>query len=128
MPTWTLAEIETAVRASWGADTCYATPEYLARGEGRPSRGQCGSTALVVQRLLGGDLMVADVEYDGCVEGVHYWNVLPGEGEVDLTGDQFVEGESLRNQRRVTTKRSTSSPGEKPFQVLEQRVTARLAP
>src|SRR3954453_12226257 len=128
MSTWTLSEIEAAVRSSWGPDTCFASPDYLARGSGQPSRGQCGTTALVVQQLLGGDLMVADVEYDGREEGVHYWNVTPSGVELDLTRDQFIPAESLINQRRVTTGRNSSAAGEQPFQRLRERVTAALGP
>lgn len=58
----TLLEIESALRASWGTDTAYASAAYMIRGAGKLSRGQCGTTALVVQELLGGDLMVADLE------------------------------------------------------------------
>jgi hypothetical protein len=126
MPTWTLSEIEGAVRASWGPDTFVASADYMARGSGQPSRGQCGTTALVIQDLLGGDLMVADVEYEGRVEGVHYWNVTPGGVELDLTRDQFIGAESLINQRRVTTERNPSAAGEQPFQLLRRRVTAAL--
>lgn len=126
MPTWTLSEIEAAVRSSWGPDTFFASADYMARGSGRPSRGQCGTTALVVQALLGGDLMVADVEYEGRVEGVHYWNVTPGGVELDLTRDQFTPAESLVNQRRVTRGRNSSNAGEQPFQLLQERVTAAL--
>ena len=126
MTTWTLSEIEAAVRSSWGPDTTFASADYMARGGGQPSRGQCGTTALVVQSLLGGDLMVADVEYEGRVEGVHYWNVTPGGVELDLTRDQFIAAESLTNQRRVRTERNASSAGEQPFQLLQARVTAVL--
>jgi hypothetical protein len=77
---------------------------------------------LVIQDLLGGDLMVADVEYDGRVEGLHYWNVTPGGVELDLTRDQFTPGESLVNQRLVKTERNTSSVGEESFQLLRERV------
>ncbi|WP_151082170.1 YunG family protein [Nocardioides cynanchi] len=126
MPTWTLSEIEAAVRSSWGSDTCFASSDYLARGQGRPSRGQCGTTALVIQDLLGGDLMVAEVEYDGRVEGVHYWNVTPGGVELDLTRDQFMPGEALVNQRLVKTRRNTASDGEHSFQLLRGRVAASL--
>jgi hypothetical protein len=126
MPTWTLSEIEAAVRSSWGLDTFFASADYMARGSGQPSRGQCGTTALVIQNLLGGDLMVADVEYEGRVEGVHYWNVTPGGVELDLTRDQFTPAESLINQRRVTTGRNSSTAGEQPFQLLRERVTAAL--
>jgi hypothetical protein len=126
MPTWTLSEIEEAVRSSWGPDTCFAAADFMERGNGQASRGQCGTTALVMQSLLGGDLMVADVEYDGRVVGVHYWNVTPGGLELDLTRDQFTPAESLVNQRRVTTGRNASTAGEQPFQLLRARVTAAL--
>jgi hypothetical protein len=127
MPTWTLSEIEAAVRSSWGPDTAFASRDYLARGSGQPSRGQCGTTALVIRELLGGDLMVADVAYDGRVEGVHYWNVTTGGLELDLTRDQFAPGESLINQRRVDGERNSSSSGEQPFRTLQERVIAVLS-
>ena len=127
MPTWTLSEIEEAVRSSWGPDTSFASSDYMSRVAGRPARGQCGTTALVVQELLGGDLMVADVEYEGRVEGVHYWNVTPGGLELDLTRDQFSPAESLINQRRVETGRNSSGAGEQPFRLLRERVAAALA-
>jgi hypothetical protein len=126
MTTWTLSEIEAAVRSSWGPDTSFASPDYMIRGRGQPSRGQCGTTALVIRDLLGGDLMVADVEYEGRVEGVHYWNVLPGGVELDLTRDQFTPGELLINQRQVKAERASSSAGERPFQLLKKRVTTAL--
>ena len=126
MPTWTLSELEAAVRSSWGPDTLFASAHFMARGSGQPSRGQCGTTALVIQDLLGGDLMVADVECEGRVEGVHYWNVTPGGVELDLTRDQFTSAESLVNRRRVTGGRNSSSAGEQPFQLLRERVTAAL--
>jgi hypothetical protein len=128
MTTLTLSAIEAAVRASWGPDTIFASADYLARGSGQPSRGQCGTTALVLQGLLGGDLMIADVEYEGRVEGVHYWNVTTGGIELDLTRDQFSETESLLNLRRVTTRRDPEGPGERAFQLLRERVTAALQP
>jgi hypothetical protein len=128
MTTLTLSQIQAAVRASWDPDTAYATPAYQARGDGRPSRGQCGTTALVIQDLLGGELMVADVEYEGQVVGVHYWNVTPGGIELDLARDQFIGGEVLANARVVSGERNSSSPGEPAFQLLRQRVHELLYP
>lgn len=128
MSVLTLSEIEAAVRASWGPDTAFASAEYMARGSAEPSRGQCGTTALVLQGLLGGDLMIADVEYEGRVEGVHYWNVTPGGVELDLTRKQFSAAESLVNPRRVPTGRRSSTAGERPFHLLHERVTAALHP
>lgn len=49
-----------------------------------PAWGQCAVTALVVQDFLGGSLVRAKVR--GCV---HYWNVLHGGVELDLTREQF---------------------------------------
>ena len=57
---------------------------------------------------------------------MHYWNVTPDGVELDLTRDQFTPAESLINQRRVTTGRNSSSAGEQPFQLLQERVTAAL--
>ena len=127
MQTLTLTEIEAAVRVSWGPDTTFASAPYMARGHWQSSRGQCGTTALVLQELLGGDLMVADVECEGRVEGVHYWNAMPGGPELDLTRDQFVQSESLINARRVTARRNASATaGEQAFQLLRARVLASL--
>lgn len=127
MATWTLSEIEAAVRSSWGQDTCFASADYMSRGSDRPSRGQCGTTALVVQQLLGGHLIVADVEYHGRPDGVHYWNATTGGVELDLTREQFIDGESLVNERCVIGARNEDSAGEQPFQVLAQRVADALS-
>jgi hypothetical protein len=70
--------------------------------------------------------MVADVEYEDGVEGVHYWNVTAGDVEIDLTRDQFGPGESLVNVRRVTTRRNSRGLGEQPFLRLQARVAAAL--
>ncbi|MDR6320640.1 YunG family protein [Actinoplanes couchii] len=76
------------VEAGWGADTC--DPEDLADWSvENPSRGQCGVTALVLQDLLGGELMLAEVHVDGVKVGYHYWNRFPDGREVDLTAGQF---------------------------------------
>ncbi|WP_146239622.1 hypothetical protein [Curtobacterium sp. MCSS17_011] len=126
MATLHLSDIETAVRSSWGPDTFLASDEYMALRPELPSRGQCGTTALVVQGLLGGDLMVADVEYEDVVTGVHYWNVTSGGIELDLTNDQFAPGEKLLNPRQVQGERNTAGPGERPYQALKLRVEGAL--
>src|SRR4029077_3189006 len=52
-----------------------------------PAWGQCAVTALVVQELLGGDLLRAHVE------GIsHYWNRLPDGRDLDFTREQFEDG------------------------------------
>jgi hypothetical protein len=67
-----LAEIEQVIRSSWPADTCDPVDRDN-RSPENPSRGQCAATALVVQDVLGGELLVAEVHYpDGSRQGVHY--------------------------------------------------------
>lgn len=72
-----------AIASSWSADTSNDPQRW---NPDNPALGQCAVTALVVQDYLGGGLlrgMVGDVS--------HYWNQLPGGGELDLTRQQFVQ-------------------------------------
>lgn len=71
------------IREAWcretSADADIWTPEC-------PSIGQCAVTAMVVQDGLGGELLRSTVR------GIsHYWNSIPGMGELDLTRAQFGE-------------------------------------
>ncbi|KPI17919.1 hypothetical protein OV450_7975 [Actinobacteria bacterium OV450] len=94
MTVWTLEEIETAFQRSWAADTSHPpvitgirwTPD-------NPSWGHCDVTALVLNDLLGGDLVLAEVYMDGTQEGYHYWNRLESGLELGLTRGQFRQGE-----------------------------------
>jgi len=100
-PTWTLTELEAALRAAWGPDTCDPVdlPDWR---PDNPARGQCGVTALVLHDLLGGDLLLAEVHHaDGTRQGVHYWNRLPGGLQIDLTRSQFDRGETVGDPRPV---------------------------
>jgi 8-oxo-dGTP pyrophosphatase MutT (NUDIX family) len=80
------------LRSAWGPDTC--DPHDLANWPPEnPARDQCGTTALVVQDLLGGELILGEVHVDGVKIGHHYWNQLPDGTTVDLTAGQFLPGE-----------------------------------
>jgi hypothetical protein len=68
----------------WRADTAWIDDW----NEQNPARGQCGSTALVVQDLRGGTLMRGLVRDRSHETAVHYWNVL-ATGGTDLTWQQF---------------------------------------
>jgi hypothetical protein len=96
-----LAGIECVIRSSWSELTC--DPVALAEwSPERPARGQCAVTALVVQDLLGGELLLAEVRNaDGSRQGVHYWNRLAGGLEVDLTRDQFSATEIVQEPNVV---------------------------
>jgi hypothetical protein len=70
------------IRRAWCADT--AAPG--AYREACPAAGQCAVTVLLVQNILGGEILRAEVDGAG-----HYWNLIPNVGEVDLTRAQFDE-------------------------------------
>ena len=70
----------------WCEETCY--PELRGRwSPGCPEFGQCAVTSLVVQDILGGDIVK-------CTHMHHYFNVVGGV-VIDLTKSQWGEGESL---------------------------------
>jgi hypothetical protein len=101
-------ELERAIRASWSQRTCDPVdlPDWSAHN---PARGQCASTALVIQDHLGGELLLADVlRADGSRQGVHFWNQLPGGQEVDLTREQFIDGETIQTSHVVQRAPDTS--------------------
>ena len=92
-------DLEAAIRAAWALDTCdpVDADEWSAAN---PARGQCGSTALTIHDLLGGELLIAEViRSDGSRQGVHYWNLLPDGTEVDLTREQFSDDEVIQQPR-----------------------------
>ena len=83
-----LTDIERAVRSSWSADTC--TPEFRSSWtEDNPARDQCGVTAMVLNDLLGGELIRGEVHVAGERVDYHWWNRLGDGIEVDLTREQF---------------------------------------
>lgn len=123
---WTLEQVAIAVRASWSAETCdpVDVPDWSHKNK---ARGQCGSTALVVNDLLGGDLMLADVRRaDGSRQGVHYWNRLPDGSEVDLTRAQFVDGEFVQDGQVLARPSGPPQRCEQQYELLRERVLARL--
>ncbi len=118
-----LAAVAPLLRASWGADSC--DPVDLPWSPDRPSRGQCGTTALVLHDLLGGELLVAQVTAGGGRQGWHTWR-LPDGTEVDLTREQFAPHELVGPPRTVA--RPPGPPGRcaQEYAVLRARVLARL--
>jgi hypothetical protein len=109
----TLHDIARAARGAWDRDTC--DPDDLADWRpGNPARGQCGVTALLVHDLFGGDLVLGTVRVGGALRGFHWWNVLPGEVEVDLTREQFGPHEVVGEAQRI------GRPAGDPRRCLEQ--------
>jgi hypothetical protein len=78
----------------WRRETSYDPEKWSPEN---PTHGQCAITALVIQDLLGGDLL------KGKVNGAdHYWNRLPDSSEFDLTRDQFGAAVSVASPERVS--------------------------
>ncbi|MFG2563674.1 hypothetical protein [Streptomyces sp. NPDC048496] len=88
MTPFLLTDIERAVRSSWSADTC--TPGFRPRwSPDNPARDQCGVTAMVLNDLLGGELIRGEVHVNGERVDYHWWNRLGMGVEIDLTREQF---------------------------------------
>ena len=112
-------DVEAAIRAAWALDTCdpVDADDWSADN---PSRGQCGSTALTVHDLLGGELLIAEVRRaDGSRQGVHYWNLLPDGTEIALTREQFASNEVVQEPQIVPR------PAGLPKRCAEQYLTMR---
>ena len=125
----TLAQLEEAIRASWSEDTAEADDGWT---PDNPSRGQCDITSLVVQDLLGGELLGADVYLDGVRTEAHMWNRLASGLEVDLTREQFRGGEVIGEPTVRTRTAAIAEPSHpryhryEQYLVLAARVRARL--
>jgi hypothetical protein len=125
----TLSQIEAAIRASWSLDTAEEDDGWT---PDNPSRGHCDVTTLVVHDIFGGEVLGADVFKDGeRIEG-HMWNRLPGGMEVDLTRDQFRNGEVIGEPtvRQRPARFDPSHPRYHRYEaylVLAGRVRERLA-
>ena len=91
---FTLGELESAIRESWGRDTSDDPDEW---SESNPARGQCAVTALLVRELVGGEILIANVLRDGRRVERHAWNRLPSGLALDLTRTQFANGEEFED-------------------------------
>jgi hypothetical protein len=119
-------DLEAAVRAAWALDTCDPV-DADDWSEANPSRGQCGSTALTVHDLLGGELLIAEVRRtDGSRQGVHYWNLLPDGTEVDLTRGQFASNEVVQEPQSVRRPAGLPTRGAQQYLTMRHRVLTAL--
>ena len=126
MPVLKLTDVESAVRASWSAETC--DPVDTDRwGPDNPASGQCGVTALVVQDLLGGDLMIGEVHVDGRMTENHYWNRFGNGLDIDLTQDQFGPEHSVVGGKVVVRPPGPPRRCREEYELLRQRVLTRLS-
>ena len=114
-------ELAASLRGAWGADTAWID-DWDPRN---PSRGQCGSSALVVHDFRGGTLMRGLVDDHPVRLTVHYWNALDRR-KLDLTWQQFspqariVFGEPVDRADLLTTAWLTGR-----YEALRARVTVK---
>jgi hypothetical protein len=124
---WTLGGIEAALRAGWAADTC--SPDDFDRagwGPDNPAWGHCDITALLLNDLFGGDLMLGEVHLDGVRHGFHWWNRLHTGIEIDLTREQFRRGQVVTAPRAVRRPAGRPVRRHREYELLRERVAARL--
>jgi hypothetical protein len=120
-----LHSLETAIRASWGLDTCDPTDASAWTPE-NPALGQCAVTALVVNDMFGGDLLEAEVHFpDGTRQGFHYWNRLP-RFDLDLTREQFAPGEEIQDPHLIDRHTGGTWLAHDQYLIFRQRVYAVL--
>ena len=67
------------------ADTSQSRKEWDPQN---PFQGHCAVVALLVQDVLGGQILWASLEGTKW-SGNHYWNLLPNGEEIDFTQNQF---------------------------------------
>lgn len=89
-----LRTLPIVLQECWSRETAYDPEKWTPEN---PTHGQCAITALVIQDLLGGDLLRAKVN-----GAEHYWNRLPDSREVDLTRDQFGPALTITTPERVS--------------------------
>ena len=111
------------LRAAWGPDTCdpHDLPDWRPEN---PSRGQCGVTALLVQDLLGGELILGEVFTGDVKVGHHYWNRLPDGRDIDFTADQFHPGEVVTGGEPQYRPPDAPVRCREQYELLRRRVLA----
>ncbi|MGV9881660.1 YunG family protein [Streptomyces sp. NPDC003006] len=119
-----LSDIEAALRDSWGADT-FPPDSTKPWPPQNPARGQCGVTALVLNDLLGGELVLGEVHVDGVRVDYHWWNRLGAGLEIDLTREQFAPHEIV-TEGVVTARPPEIRRCREEYELLRARVLKRL--
>ncbi len=117
----TLARLEQAIRDSWSAETSDRPKEWTSAN---PAFQQCDVTARIVQDYFGGEILIAGVVLDGVRVDRHAWNRLPSGVEVDLSREQFLEGERFEQPEVLTE--FVARNGDERYALLARRVREKL--
>jgi hypothetical protein len=114
-PVTSLAAIEAACCAA----TSYWPETWT---PANPAHGQCAVTSLVVQDVLGGEIIAGRMAGED-----HYWNLV-GREAIDLTARQFpADAERVRTRavRRATLLENVDT--RRRYQLLSQRAASQQA-
>jgi hypothetical protein len=110
---------------SWAADTC--SPGDQADWQpSNPAWGHCDITALIVNDVFRGDLVVGEVHLDAVQRGFHWWNRLSSGVELDLTREQFQAGQSIKEARVVERPAGPLPRRWQEYLLLRERVAKHL--
>jgi hypothetical protein len=124
---WNLLDLDRALRASWAADTC-SPDDQLEWVPGNPAWGHCDVTALVVNDVFGGDLIVGEVHLDRSQHGFHWWNRLPSGVALDLTREQVQHGQTVTPARVIERPPGPLRRRSEEYDLLRRRVADHLGP
>ena len=119
LPRPSIGVLTKALEKSWRRETSYDPSNW---SNENPAWGQCAVTAAIVQEFLGGILL------SGEINGIeHYWNLLPGGRELDLTKRQFREVRSIKSAGRAEREYLLSFPDmRRRYNRLRSIVVAEL--
>ena len=121
-PPLSLADLERVIREEWCAQTAWSPECWLTEN---PAAGQCFSTAYVLKFVLGGEVVHAEVLPHTQPKQRHAWNRLPSGLDVDLTREQFPQGQQFAEC--VLPEQLVWEHGGRQAQLLLERVLGRLA-
>ncbi|OIO25605.1 hypothetical protein COX85_03240 [Candidatus Micrarchaeota archaeon CG_4_10_14_0_2_um_filter_55_9] len=118
--TLALVKLRKALEESWSCETAFKPKKWDSK---RPSSGQCGVTALLVNDFFGGSILKAEAEVGG--EKIsHFYNELDGLS-VDLTADQFPFGTRLTLLGYRSREELLECNAER-YSLLKSRVESRI--
>lgn len=80
--------LEKILNISWSKNSSYSPGDWT---KDNPALGQCAVTALIIQDLIGGEIVWAKVLIPNGEKSSHYFNLINGT-ETDITRRQFPHG------------------------------------
>ncbi|WP_435798521.1 YunG family protein [Streptomyces decoyicus] len=130
MTPWSLLDLDKALRASWAADTC--SPDNQVDWQpSNPAWGHRDITALIVNDISGGDLVVGEMHLAGVQHGFHWWNRLTRRSTWDPAevGEYLAVavGRLARGARRLDEPSGSGTPAFRP-PLIEHRSPLRKGP